>query len=578
MSTGQQTDPSQNTEPQRVGSGSILRTIYRLVIGVILCTGALWWTIQTILLDNHAAKSAIRAMGSWNASERVSGIQELEIAGLGSSKIAIPPLIAALRDKEARVRTAAATALGPIGNDAANSGTDREAVRVTIMSLLSTFGDPEPSVRNAAANALMSLPIGAKPAFVDAEEVMATLVERLRDRDIQTRLAAIQILAALGRLIEGEPPKELVAGLADDSESIRAMTVVTLSSLARKHDALIPSLFQMMEQDKSAVRSACASVLERMETPSGFTANVVPDLVAALSRSDRLCVSVACSMLAKLGNSARASIPALIAVAQQQRTRSLTDEVAVWTPDRGAIVALGRIAPGTEFSPQVVEVLARLAQSDAPDKWRAAVHALEAFGTEAEPTVPMLIKLIPKSIESDVHFPDRTIIIRSFSSIAKGTKSADQVVAALVRVLQTSDLEVRQATVDTLGEFGPTAISAVPDLIRLLNAPGDTDRTNVGSSAIQALSRIAPGTPSSKIAVVALSNALKYESRLSGPAAAALQPFGAEAVSAIPQLRSLLNDLDTKDQSKTGVSLGKLWLRSNVQRTLETLLESVEQR
>ena len=80
------------------------------MVAVTVCGGVLWWTVQVVLTDNHEAKEAIRAMGSWSASDRVRAIQDLEIAGLGNGRIAIPPLIDALRDEDARVRTAAAVA------------------------------------------------------------------------------------------------------------------------------------------------------------------------------------------------------------------------------------------------------------------------------------------------------------------------------------------------------------------------------------------------------------------------------------------------------------------------------------
>ena len=83
--------------------------------------------------------------GRWdrrNASERVGAIQELEVAGLGNGKIAIPPLIVALGDENARVRTAAAMALGPIGSDTSSSGTNRDAVRAAIMALLDALEGP----------------------------------------------------------------------------------------------------------------------------------------------------------------------------------------------------------------------------------------------------------------------------------------------------------------------------------------------------------------------------------------------------------------------------------------------------
>jgi hypothetical protein len=160
-------DHREGPSPVPPGSGaasrSRLRTRLQSMIALVFCCGVLWWTVQAVLTDNRTTKDAIRAMGSWNASERVGAIQELETAGLGLGKIAIPPLVVALGDKDARVRTAAAAALGPIGSDTASSGEEREAVGAAIMALLGSLKDPDPSVRAAAANALVTLPVGGRP-------------------------------------------------------------------------------------------------------------------------------------------------------------------------------------------------------------------------------------------------------------------------------------------------------------------------------------------------------------------------------------------------------------------------------
>ena len=147
MSTGPHGDdrPSRSETPTTPWSGwrSGLRTL--IVLGG--CSGVLWWTVHVVINENHPAKSAIRAMGSSDPSERVDAIREFETTGLGASQITIPPLIAALADLDAQVRAAAAIALGSIGTDAVASGSGADEVCAAITALLVAMKDAEPAVR-----------------------------------------------------------------------------------------------------------------------------------------------------------------------------------------------------------------------------------------------------------------------------------------------------------------------------------------------------------------------------------------------------------------------------------------------
>ena len=83
------------TTPSRSRIG--LQTILALVVGC----GVLWWIVHTVSSNKHGTNGAIRAMRSRDASERISGIKQLETAGLGNGQTAIPALIVALGDSEA---------------------------------------------------------------------------------------------------------------------------------------------------------------------------------------------------------------------------------------------------------------------------------------------------------------------------------------------------------------------------------------------------------------------------------------------------------------------------------------------
>ena len=88
MSTGHHDEPLTESRPAEAGSAaqSRFRTILRTMIAGVLCCGVLWWTVQTVLTDYHAAKAAIRAMGpgtppSVSAPFKISRSPAWEAAG-----------------------------------------------------------------------------------------------------------------------------------------------------------------------------------------------------------------------------------------------------------------------------------------------------------------------------------------------------------------------------------------------------------------------------------------------------------------------------------------------------------------
>ncbi len=464
--------------PAESGNASPSRAWARLktTIAMIGCCGVLWWTTQTVLTDNRAAKEAIRAMGSRNPLERVGAIRELEVAGLGDSRAAIPPLIDALRDSDARVRAAAAVAVGPICTDAAASGSDREAIRDAIMALLGCLKDPEPSVRVAAANALMSLPMGGRPAIIDHGTVMAILVDRIADPDPETRLAVIRIMAALGPWAGLDPPKELVAALDDSSAGIRATAVMTLSSFSRGLDPVIAPFFRMMESDDAKVGTACAYALDQIIRPPAITSASVPAMIAALGRPNVRVKDIACLMLAKLGPAARAAVPALIATAREPRIGPRQPGAWTESPAILAISALGRIAPTTESSGLALAALAELMRCQDAEKSRSAIFALSEFGVERVSLIPDLIRMVKATrAAKDANDPS-SYAAEALGQIAPGTPMSDEAVAVLTDALRSNPAK-RHSAISALRHFGSSAASAIPELRSLANDEDSTTRS-----------------------------------------------------------------------------------------------------
>jgi HEAT repeat protein len=105
---------------------------------------------------------------------------------------AVPALIAAVKDPEPRVRTAAASALWGLGPKA----------RTAVTALAETLADADDGVRLAAVMALEAVGPDAAPA-------VPALARAVRDRNGNVRLWAAK---ALGRI--GPPAREALPALA----------------------------------------------------------------------------------------------------------------------------------------------------------------------------------------------------------------------------------------------------------------------------------------------------------------------------------------------------------------------------
>ena len=525
---------SQTTPTSRSRIG--LQTILALAVGC----GVLWWIVHTVSSNRHGTNEAIRAMRSRNASERVSGIQWLATAGLGNGQVAIPPLIVALGDEDAQVRSEAAMALGYIGTDGLKTGSPDDMIRGAITSLLGALKDPQPSVRVAAADALASIISSEKSTgLIDHKAALITLTDSLSDRDAAVRYAALGTLGLVAPASGVDPPRELAEALKDESAGTRASAVAALFNFRRGLDPWIPSLLQMIEKDNDpTVREAFRKSVANIHPPA-VSAAVIPTLIAVLRSPDGQVRDIACRFLMAFGSEARAAAPALIAMAREEWSDSAAMDRQVLALDRSAIEALPKIALKTESAGQVIAVLTKLIQEKFPNRSAAAVAALGEFGPAAESAVPALIRAL--SWKRPLDRP----VIEALGRIAAGPDSAGGVIAGLGGVVRTRRPEFQSAVADALGGFGPAAESAVPDLIVAIEEAAGEKQYHVTWRASVALGRIAPRTKSAGEAIAALDKLLRIrpaEANFQIAAADALADFGPAAESAVPDLIQVLKE------------------------------------
>jgi HEAT repeat protein len=136
----------------------------------------------------------------------------------------------------------------------------------------------------------------------------------------------------------------------------------------------------------------------------------------------------------------------------------------------------------------------------------------------------------------------------ALGKIAPGTARASESIAALARVARAGPHQRRASAADALGEFGPSAAPAIPDLVKMLEE-GATDNGLTAAtevqSAVRALTRIAADETSAPAVVNALMRSLQSDAKKSRSAViVALRQLGTKASAAAPAIDALKNDPD----------------------------------
>jgi HEAT repeat protein len=490
-------------EPARIESrprnARRLQTGVRGLIVVVGCSGVILWAGRMLWENRHPAISAARGLESGDTSERVDAAHALAATGARDPVRSLPPLIAAIGDREAQVRIATAEALGAIGSSAIGTASCGEAVPAAIRGLERLLKDRDPSVRLAALRALMLMGLTKGTAgLIDPHAVVVALAEILGDRDDEVRLAAFGAIECYGPLDRAGPPPALVAVLEERTVEDRAAAIKALASFPCSLDPWLPFLLRCSEHDEPPVRDACWLALGRRKPPA-VSAAAIPTLVAALtSRSPVVRLHAAIALYPyKDDTRAVVAIPALLAMLREPSgpdrspsgPSSLRPDID-WNRmrlDRLAPELLGGLAPGTESAGAVIAALAEVVRSGDHNRRFWAARSLGQFGPAAETAIPALIEALRKDLAHPEPGPflDLWTCARALGQIAPATKSADEALDVLIASLQSYE-RMREVAIEVLPKFGSRASIAIPQLRALQN---DKD-PRVGAAAAKAISAI----------------------------------------------------------------------------------------
>lgn len=410
-----------------------------------------------------------------------------------------PKLIAALKDREARVRSSAADALSSFV-----STTDISDVQSAIPDLISLLKDPDASVRASAASTLRIFDYQeGKPTAKLAE---SELFVALRDPDAKVRARAASTLGDIGTDEKRIVP-ELIKLLKDTDSQVQAVAARALGNFASKHEG-------------KEIKAASS------------------ELIALLDNSDETVRASAISAIGIIGADPEIVVPKLIRLLKDQKSQTVR-----WN----AALALGNLRAKPEvLVPELISVVKSndfLAQ-------QMAIMALGEFGSDAKSAVPTLVEIL-KTPE----YPFRSDAAATLGSIGAEAKAA---IPSLISVLKDPNELLRSAAAEALGDIGIEAKQAFPALIATLDESSEL----VQHSATEALLKIfladkvdSTGKPSVAKLTAALSDPNPFVRSF---AAASLGVFGKESQKSISALIKMLHDADSRVQTAVVFALGKI--------------------
>ena len=435
-----------------------LRLRLRDLLALIAASACFFAVMQYRQGVYDPASAQARRLRSLDPAARLGAADTLGRMG-SDARSAIPSLLGALNDGDARVRRRVALALTEVLRRAGDE-TPLGDVRAALTAALS---DPDPSARHAAAVALGEFrpdPKVAIPALIEAagdddpqirgravgelggfddDAARAVIAAATRDREAGVRLQAV------GSLSWHHVPARLPAiraalspRLKDENEFVRAYAVRTLGGLDLTTSIDAPELIEALTDPSPWVRTAAAMTLPYHP---GSRA-VLPALARALSDPDPQVRGMAAQRLGRIGLDAEPTLPAL---------RPLHDDKddAVRPKADEAIRSIE--AKLRDFRTKLLpDALADLASPD-PEVRHGAAEVLGGFGPRSAPAVPALIRSLDDR--------DAAVRLASARSLGRiGPAARDALLALSAHATDTDD-RVRRAVMSAAsairGQAGP---------------------------------------------------------------------------------------------------------------------------
>ena len=376
--------------------------------------------------------------------------------------------------------------------------------------LAKVLKDRNAQVRAAAATALVPLGPAARPAL---DNLLAALPEAELDDEGSIRSVYFPILRALAAI--GEPAVEPLTGLLEDpSPAVRWQAAHVLGMIGKPAAAAIPKLEKRFADDSGPVVAECVWAFVRL---GGDAAKAAPLIEAALKTDEKETKVAVLQLVGRLGPAGQkftAQIFPLLSDEDDDIRRAVVDFAGTIPPQdaKPLVVPLGKLLTGrTEgvgMRRRIADVLAQLgpAAADAADALGkavggdpdptvklAAVEALRAIGPAGRSGLAGLIRAAADPLSR----PDvRVEAIHALVVVAPGEKAAAD--AALKATQDAKTPEVRAAAALTLARFKPHDPAAVA---RLGELAGNDKDFAVRLAAFRSLAELGPAAASTRAVI-----------------------------------------------------------------------------
>jgi HEAT repeat protein len=464
----------------------------RTLMLLIGTSGAVLWAARIILDTAAPVHQWAREIRQGTIDRRQEAALRLRDVAPGELGVAVPALVAALRDDDEAVVVAAAESLGPVRQASIRAG-DAGAARTAVEALAAALGDQRPGVRTAAigglSNAIAAGPLEARSAGA----IITALVGLLDDESPEIRSMAAMAFRPLGQHNQIPPPAGLIAALEGDrSADVRALAAQSLGRFRAGRDVATLALLRALGSDEPQVRAACDEALVNLQLSKGQRRSValVPALIDALAGHERRVRYHGAAILSEIGPGAVTAVPALVGMltepADPELSRGRIDPIGLDLACQAAS-ALGDVAPGTPRAGEVVGALVAVFRTPGLNQRRAmAAQALVGFDPkDIEPAMPVLLAVLSETV-GDIGPPAPSVCM-ALGRTAAATPRSAEAVAVLTKALDSGWEYTRCEAARALAGFGGRASTAVPRLRAL--ATGDEHRF-VRDAASSALSTI----------------------------------------------------------------------------------------
>jgi HEAT repeat protein len=322
----------------------------------------------------------------------------------------------------------------------------------------------------------------------EAAPAVPVLIDQLGDESDEHRQEAADTLVAIGQPAVGP----LSRALADADPTCRTIAARALGEIGAAAKKAAPALVEALTDPVPEARLAAAEALWLVDQDAAG----VPVLAEGLAAKDIPTRQLCARLLAHIGPSARAAVPALIkSLGDESHLDVATDRellrrlmntgrdsdgnprlpVDVRSPVRSfAAAALARIGPDARPAvPALKALLRRTEKADGPEASRAlevrvsAALALLELGAEAESVLPVLLEGF-----RDPDCPEASSALclgsAQYAAVVAACRRLGPVaVPALVRALDDREPAARSAAVEALEGFPTLPKEVLPGLRRL---------------------------------------------------------------------------------------------------------------